>query len=357
MAASAAERSAGAEQSHALMIKNLLEPLEPYPGGNQLRWKCRCLTCGAIVFPTRGNISRGQGGCVPCGTKRRALARLGDAGRAVADMLGALLEPLDDYPGTNAPWRCRCLRCDGEVRPRLSHIRAGRGGCLMCGFAATAAKQLGDPVRAEADMRAEGYAPLEPYPGAGKGWRCIHEPCGNEVRARLQKIRAGEGCCAHCASYGFNLTAPAVVYVLHHEELGAVKVGITAADSDRIDRFTRKGWSTVHVMPFATGRQARDVEQAVLRHLRTERRLMPYLTLLELAGLRGDLAPGHVQGALLGRTPVEDERGYGCGQGGGDRNESRGAEQGRPAVGADRTLRPVGIGPDLRDHRMQVRRG
>src|SRR5436190_23078957 len=94
-------------------------------------------------------------------------------------------------------------------------------------------------------MQAGGYQPLEDYPGASKPWRARHEPCGNEVKARLQKIRAGEGCCAHCATYGFNLTAPAVVYVLHHREFMAVKVGVTAADSDRIDRFARKGWTVI----------------------------------------------------------------------------------------------------------------
>jgi hypothetical protein len=114
-----------------------------------------------------------------------------------------------------------------------------------------------------------------------------HEPCGNEVTARLQKIRAGEGCCARGATYGFNLTAPAVVYVLHHTEFAAVKVDIIAADSDRVERFTRRGWALAGRRWFATGSQARDVEQAVLRHLRVERGLEPFLTDRQTPGTGG----------------------------------------------------------------------
>jgi hypothetical protein len=286
MKASAAKRSVDSEKAQEVMLKALLEPLVPYPS-NLKPWKCRCMTCGVIVYPTRANIWRGQGGCVPCGRRKNALARLGDAGKAEADMLAALLKPLEDYPGSNNPWRCECLRCCDEVRPRLGHIRQGRGGCWRCGLASSASNQLGDPVKAVADMKAAGYEPLEEYPGAGRPWQCVHEPCGNEVRARLQKIRSDEGCCAHCATYGFNLTAPAVVYVLHHPKHAVVKVGITAATSDRVARFEKKGFTVVGVVNFATGQQARDVEQAVLRHLRTELGLRHALTAEETKGVGG----------------------------------------------------------------------
>ena len=287
VAASAAGRRADEQASLALMLDNLLEPLEPYPGSNHLPWRCRCLRCGAMVAPTRANISRGQGGCVPCGIQRNALARMGDAGAAAEAMLAALLEPLETYPGSNQPWRCRCLRCGDEVRPRLVHIRAGRGGCMTCGLLSSRLKQLGDPIQAAADMRTDGYEPLEDYPGASKPWRCRHRPCGKEVRARLEKIRAGEGCCAHCATYGFNLTSPAVVYVLHHDDYAAVKVGITAAESDRVDRFTRRGWVVIGVRSLPTGAQARRIEQDVLRHLRLERGLSSPLTSTQTAGVGG----------------------------------------------------------------------
>jgi hypothetical protein len=102
-------------------------------------------------------------------------------------------------------------------------------------------------------------------------------PCGQEVRARLSKIRRGEGACRYCASYGFNLLNPAVVYVLHNPALGAVKVGITGGD-DRIGKYVRNGWTLLHSAGFTAGAAAWAVEQAVLRHIREGMKFSNFLT-------------------------------------------------------------------------------
>ena len=47
-------------------------------------------------------------------------------------MRAAQLEPLEPYPGTAVPWRCRCLKCDREVTPRRHAIMKGQGGCKYC---------------------------------------------------------------------------------------------------------------------------------------------------------------------------------------------------------------------------------
>jgi len=213
--ASAAARSADADQAAALMRAAGLEPVEPYPGGNHRLWRCRCVNCGAECTPTRANISRGQGGCVSCGIRLNAAQRLGDAEQAVVDMVAAGLQPLEAYRGVNQPGHCRCTRCDSEVWPRLASIRSGGGGCLKCGYAATSAKQRHDPNQAEQEMRTAGYLPLEPYPGADHRWRCRHIPCGNEVAPKLYKIRRGEGGCRNCAPYGFTFDAK----LLHPDHL------------------------------------------------------------------------------------------------------------------------------------------
>jgi hypothetical protein len=101
--------------------------------------------------------------------------------------------------------------------------------------------------------------------------------CGREVRARLSKIRSGEGACRYCARYGFNLRNPAVVYVLHNPDLGAVKVGITGGD-ERIGKYVRSGWTLMHTAGFTTGAAAWAVEQAVLRHISEEMRVSSFLT-------------------------------------------------------------------------------
>jgi hypothetical protein len=108
------------------------------------------------------------------------------------------------------------------------------------------------------------------------GWRCQHVPCGREVTARLNKIRSGQGCCRYCAPYGFNLTNPAVVYVLHNPALRAVKVGITGGD-ERIGKYVRNGWTLIHTAGLQTGAAAWATEQAVLQRIREEMNLTHFL--------------------------------------------------------------------------------
>lgn len=47
-------------------------------------------------------------------------------------MVAAGLQPLVEYPGSNNPWRCRCLRCLRVVNPRHGGIAQGQGGCRSC---------------------------------------------------------------------------------------------------------------------------------------------------------------------------------------------------------------------------------
>lgn len=113
-----------------------LEPLEPYPGSNKASWRCRCLTCNDIVLPSYAVIVRGQGGCTECGRRRGGLARRVSEGEAIAIMRAASFEPLEPYPTSGAPWRCRCLECGTESAPTLTNVKGGRRcrGCATYGL-------------------------------------------------------------------------------------------------------------------------------------------------------------------------------------------------------------------------------
>jgi hypothetical protein len=285
--ASALARSADQTASEAMMRSAMLEPLEPYPGGNHLPWRCQCMTCGALVSPTRANIGRGQGGCIACGIKICAAKRLGDEDQAIVDMVQADLQPLEPYPGSNKPWRCRCLGCEQDVTPRLAHVRQGRGGCRTCGVIKGGLRQRTSPDVAEAQLRAGEFEPLEPYPGlASTPWRCRCLICGHDTKAPLYKVRNGIGVCSGCADWGFNMTAPAVVYLLHHPQLGAVKVGITG-HPERIRRFEQRGWTVEHTLLLRTGAAAWSLEQAVLAKIRADHGLSFYLTPQQMRGVGG----------------------------------------------------------------------
>ncbi|MFF1872799.1 GIY-YIG nuclease family protein [Kitasatospora herbaricolor] len=333
------------EAAAALMRSVGLMPLEPYPG-TDFPWRCRCGACGTEATPTHGSIKGGQGGCGPCGRRkagegisrawgrRRTLPRK-DGDQAETEVRGHELEPLTPYPGPaelwkcrhtgcgrqveirlknlriglracpycpaveggrrrwpadeaeelmraaglqplepysgrrQRPWRCHCTGCGRETAPSLGGILAGQGGCRHCADVhATEARKV-DPAVAAADMRAAGLEALDPYTTSMTPWRCRCTTCGREVTPTLTKIRTGGGC-RFCASHGFDLTAPARVYVMHHHRHNAVKVGIggTAGRNERVNHHRRAGWALAQDWHFTTGAEAHAVEQAVLQQLR-----------------------------------------------------------------------------------------
>jgi hypothetical protein len=92
--------------------------------------------------------------------------------------------------------------------------------------------------------------------------------------------------CSGCADWGFDMTAPAVLYLLHHPVLGAVKVGITGG-SERIRRFGQRGWTLQHNLTFPTGAAAWTLERAVLTRVRSSLGLSHYLTPQQMQGTGG----------------------------------------------------------------------
>ncbi|WP_328787431.1 hypothetical protein [Streptomyces sp. NBC_00273] len=179
----------------AIMRAAGLEPLEPYPGSSAA-WNCRCLKSAHMVAPTFGSVRSGvTSGCRRCGRAAAGRRRLAAGGeRAEADMRGAGFEPLEPYPGAGARWRCRHLACGRIVHPRLFRIRAG-GGCQAC-----AGRAPVDPAVAEADMRAVGMEPLEPFPGRVRDpWKCRCSRCGQVGAPTLNNVRRGQGGCRTCA--------------------------------------------------------------------------------------------------------------------------------------------------------------
>lgn len=246
------------------MRKAGLEPLDPYPGRHE-PWRCRCATCGNEVSPRLGGIRHGQGGCRFCkGDKIRAALRL-DATETHSAMEAAGLRPLEPYPGSMAPWRCECQTCKREVFPAYGSIRDGQGGCKYC------SRNVVEPDEAANDMQNAGFKPLKPYPGSMEPWPCRCLDCGNEVTPRYSEVLRGTGCRA-CAKFHFNPIAPALIYLLIHEQLGAVKVGVTSTDSrsDRIQQHSRKGWELVGSWDVAYGRRAEEIEEEILSWWREE---------------------------------------------------------------------------------------
>ena len=102
-----------------------LKPLEKYDSA-KVPWKCKCLVCKHTVQPTWNRIKQGRGHCAYCSQRRV------DIPDALKFMKSIELKPLVEFPGTNKPWLCKCLKCKAEVTPRLSDVRRGQGGCSNC---------------------------------------------------------------------------------------------------------------------------------------------------------------------------------------------------------------------------------
>jgi len=105
-------------------------------------------------------------------------------------------------------------------------------------------------------------------------------------KAPLFKVRDGIGACSGCAGYGVDMTAPTVLYLLHHPHLGAVKAGFTC-HPDRILRFEQRGWNVQHALMFYTGAAAWTLERAVLSDIRAGLGLSSYLTAQQMRGVGG----------------------------------------------------------------------
>ena len=305
------------------MISVSLKPMVPYPGSAR-PWLCECLKCGEFVTPMRSSILAGQNGCIYCaGRKWRS-------NEAKLKLREANLEPLVSYPGFDTPWKSKCLICKKIVSPTLGTILNG-GKCRFCAGAAV------DPIDALNVMKLNGLNPQVKFPGANKPWKCVCQLCKKTVTPQYGKVATGEvtGCaycskkridgkdaveimlksnltplepyktvhtpwksrcnkcqqivmphlasiqrgsgCKFCAPYGLDLNAPATLYLIEQPELGAAKIGIAEATSDRIDVHIRYGWRVMKVWQFKTGELAGRAENAVLSYFRDELKLAPFL--------------------------------------------------------------------------------
>jgi hypothetical protein len=229
-----------------------IEPSGQYPG-TRSPWKGQCLSCGRLVSPKLVNIRGGTTGCRHCGLARGGLARRVEAEAAVQVMLDAGLKPLEPYSTSNAPWKSRCLVCKRIVTPLFLNVQRRGKGCGYC------AGTIVDAGEAAAFMRGLGVEPLEPYPGSHQQWRCVCTKCNTKITPSYANARRNLAACLNCATHGMSFGDPEVVYLLHHEEFQALKVGIASQVSrtDRIAHHAFKGWKAIATWSTPTGEPSR----------------------------------------------------------------------------------------------------
>ena len=190
----------GADKKALETLKKLgHKPLVPYPGALK-HWKMLCGGCGEIISPKYNSIQQGNFGCGYCGHARSGAKRREFSSKEAIEILAnAFCEPLEPYPGSHVPWKSRCTKCDSLVRPRLSGIKSGQGGCRKCGLESSAKARMLTKKEALARLKKLKLKPLVPYPGTAKPWKCECLRCGSVVRPRLNYLARSVYGCAVCA--------------------------------------------------------------------------------------------------------------------------------------------------------------
>ena len=172
-----------------LFLSKGLKPVEPYPGDNKKPWRSIHIACGNKVSPKYAIVARGESmGCHHCSDQ------FVDPDEAYQFYLSKNLQPLVPYPGTNNPWKSIHLICGSEIKPRYTHIKSGRVGCLVC-----AGKVPITQAKAFAFYRSKGLEPKEKFKGPHHPWKSVHTVCGRNVSPRWASVQQGNGVCEYCS--------------------------------------------------------------------------------------------------------------------------------------------------------------
>jgi hypothetical protein len=105
------------------------------------------------------------------------------------------LEPLVDFPGSQKPWKSKCLISGKTVSPTYGKVRDYGHRCSYC-----SGNQV-DEIEAIALMNKAGFKTLVTYPGGNKPWKSQCLKCKKIFSPQYTSIKLGFGCryCAHRA--------------------------------------------------------------------------------------------------------------------------------------------------------------
>jgi len=246
-----------------------LEPLENYVN-SKTKWKCRCLSCGDIVYPKLNGIQSGEGGCYKCGMKTAGVSNTLDSDQAIQRVKAAGFTPLEPYTNALTKWKMRHNVCNSVVYPKLNSISNNSSktpGCAVC-----AGKQvevgLNDLQTTHPAISTEalGWDPTTVTAGSNlkKLWRCGE---GHEWKAPVAERTSGHGC-PSCAKSGFDPNKDGWLYFLSHPDWEMLQIGITNVPDERLSTHRRLGWEVLELRGPMDGDLARQWETDILGMLR-----------------------------------------------------------------------------------------
>lgn len=195
-----AHNSINSEVAAQRMIERGVRPLEPYTSSGD-RWKCECLTCGAVVYPRYGTVvTAGKGGCDFCAKEKAAATRNKrireeDFPKACAN---AGVTPLSEFKNAFEKIDLQCETCGHEFGRVWSSLRDGKG-CPRCSRKRQRENELAkfEPIATGLLLDAQVH-PVGPFVGMAKPFPGVCLQCGSEVRPRPAALQSGQGGCFNC---------------------------------------------------------------------------------------------------------------------------------------------------------------
>ena len=187
-----------------------LEPLEPYVKSD-VKWKCRCVSCGDVVYLKLKNLQRGDGGCYKCGMKKAGLKNTMSQEEAFQIVSVAGFEPLEPYKNALTKWKMRHKVCNAVVYPKLNSISnrtKNRLGCPVCaGYQIK--KGFNDLATTHPEIAAQAneWEPSEITQGSNqrKEWKCSLQ---HQWAAKVSDRAIKQSGCPYCTGkkvlVGFN---------------------------------------------------------------------------------------------------------------------------------------------------------
>ena len=257
------------EVAVALMMTSNLKPLEPYVSA-RAKWKCECLKCGKTVYANYNAIQQGEGGCYTCGRTSQAAKQRGSSSAAIAVMEKKGLKPIVPYQNTNTPWKSKCLVCGEIVEPTYNNVRYRQKnfGCIYCMGGRVTEKQAIEMMRAAGVIPIDKY-PGKDAPWKSRCIKCSRVVKPSYANAR--RGQGGCKYCAEHGIDMFAPTYLYVLFHKEFNafKVGIGKVG-TNKKNDRISKLNSDGWELIKKYDFETGIIALTYESWIFDEIRNK---------------------------------------------------------------------------------------
>ena len=208
------------------------------------------------------NRSRGSG-CPIC-TNRVASAGFND----LATTHPAIAVQADGWDPTTVtagsqrklPWKCG----KGHRWAAVVGSRLAGSDCPVCANR-VALPGINDlsTTHPELASQADGWDPTTLTSGSSKkvGWRCSE---GHKWTAVVHNRSKGVGC-PSCAAYGYDPNRQGWLYLIDHDNLELIQIGISNVPSNRLASHARRGWEVLDLRGPMDGHLTSHLETAILR--------------------------------------------------------------------------------------------